>query len=465
MNTIMISEKEALELSRIVYDIKRFNSKRISVNGKNYYVLDRIDNGVNALTLGTKQDYDNMKSSHPEKIKNATVVFRGSEPLSIPSRMKDYGGGKEGLDKIGGEILYDWLGTDYKYLIDKRPFESDKSNAFKLSSEYVGKHLQGKFENCKFDITGHSLAGSEVKFVLTNYPQIINKAYSFEGPNIYPCLSPEMQKIVRSGIFNDKLYDYINLTDGLARLNRDEPSFGTQRIIYDPKSTFEMKHEDLASYIKKNPLLSRLDSAFSQYGGLTILDSYLKQLNPSLSYLMFATFADHDLGRYKFDSKGNIRLLDGNFLSSQDLEQMRAYLTYSGIGEYSAPMLLIRGEILLHAANLCESRCEQILQQLENLIRDVPEAANAAASEAKSYFNRLVGYGEFSELNTDHVESFHSELEIEPCRFYKQQAVEEAEEAVFWMKSKTAKFLEEIRQLANQFLKLDEELARKMDLR
>ncbi|MBC1980407.1 hypothetical protein HCA57_04520 [Listeria welshimeri] len=123
----MISEKEALELSRIVYDIKRFNSKRISVNGKNYYVLDRIDNGVNALTLGTKQDYDNMKSSHPEKIKNATVVFRGSEPLSIPSRMKDYGGGKEGLDKIGGEILYDWLGTDYKYLIDKRPFESDKS--------------------------------------------------------------------------------------------------------------------------------------------------------------------------------------------------------------------------------------------------------------------------------------------------------------------------------------------------
>ncbi|MHC5253121.1 alpha/beta hydrolase family protein [Listeria kieliensis] len=461
----MSREKDAWALTQDVYDIRSFNKTIHNVNGKTYYVLDRIDNGVNALTLGTKQDYDNMKSGHPEKIKNATVVFRGSEPLSIPSRMGDYGGGKEGLDKIGGEILYDWLGTDYKYLINKRPFESDKSNAFKLSSDYVGKYLQGKFENCKFDMAGHSLAGSEVKFVLTNYPQLINKAYSFEGPNIYPCLSPEMQKVVRSGIFNDKLYDYMNLTDGLARLNRDEPSFGTQRIIFDPKATFGMKHADLAAYIKKNPLLSRLDSAFSQYGGLTMFDTYLKQLNPSLSYLMLSTFADHDLGRYQFDSKGNIRLLDGDFLSSKDLEQMRAYLAYSGMGEYSAPMLLIRGEILLNAASRCESRCEQIIKQLENLMRDVPEAANEAASEAKSYFNRLVGVGEFSELNTGHVEAFHSELEIEPGRFYKQQDVKIAEDTISWMRKQTMAFVEDIRMLANQFLKLDEELARKMDLR
>lgn len=81
----MSNEQDAWALSQEVYDIRSFNKTKHRVNGKTYYVLDRIDNGVNALMLGTKQDYDNMKSGHLERIKNDTVVFRILESLSISS--------------------------------------------------------------------------------------------------------------------------------------------------------------------------------------------------------------------------------------------------------------------------------------------------------------------------------------------------------------------------------------------
>lgn len=85
MNTIMSNEQDAWVLSQEVYDISSFNKTKHRVNRKTYYVLDRIDNGVNALMLGTKQDYDNMKSGHLERIKNDTVVFRILESVSISS--------------------------------------------------------------------------------------------------------------------------------------------------------------------------------------------------------------------------------------------------------------------------------------------------------------------------------------------------------------------------------------------
>ncbi|EUJ43255.1 hypothetical protein [Listeria fleischmannii] len=115
----MSKEKDVWELSRVAYDIKRFNSNKIHINGNNYYVLDRIDNGVNAVTYGTLEDYNNLKEGHPEKVKHALVAYRGSEPLE-PQRIQDYGGGWDGLNKGASEVIYDWLGTDYAYLIQKK---------------------------------------------------------------------------------------------------------------------------------------------------------------------------------------------------------------------------------------------------------------------------------------------------------------------------------------------------------
>ncbi|WP_088840732.1 DUF2974 domain-containing protein [Listeria sp. ILCC797] len=458
-------EKTAWDLSRKAYNIKEFNSSRVSVNGNTYYVLDRIDAGVNAVTYGTKEDYYNLENGHPEKIEHAFVAYRGSEPMDIKKRMKDYGGGKEGFDTGVGEVLYDWLGTDYQYLIQKKPFESGGTNSFKLSADYVGQHLQSQFPNATFTLTGHSLGGSEVKYAAYQYPHIVDKAYSFEGPNIYPCLPEDGQKYVRTGALNDKIFDYINLTDGLARLNRDEPSFGTQRIIYDSKAKFNMQHQDMATDINKYPLLASMNQTYTKFGGLMAFDKGLKVINPSLSYLMLATFADHSLDRYHFKSDGTLQLFSSQSWGVEDLEQMRHYLTFSGMSEYSAPMLLIRGELLTNMANRTETECLQVLKQLEQILWDVPETANVVANQAKQMFMSLVGYGEYSELNTGDVEAFHHELETEPGHFYRKNEVDKALDTLTWMKKKTNEFVRDTHQLAREFLKLDEELARKIDLR
>ncbi len=462
----MGQEKTAWMLADKVYDIKEFNrSKIIDENGNTYYALDRIDSGVNAVTYGTKEDYNNLKNGHPERITHAFVAYRGSEPMDIKGRMKDYGGGKEGFDKEVGEVLYDWLGIDYQYLIQKKPFESEGANSFKLSADYVGQHLQSRFPNATFTLTGHSLGGSEVKYAAYQYPQLVDQAYSFEGPNIYPCLTKEGQEYVRTGALNGKIFDYINLTDGLARLNRDEPAFGTQRIIYDPQAKFTMQHQDMAAYIKKSPFLANINQTYAKFGGLLAFDKALKGINPSLSYLMLATFADHSLDRYQFQSDGSMQLFSGQSWNVDDLEQMRNYLAFSGMSDYAAPMLLIRGELLMSIANRTETECLQVLKQLEQIIQDVPETAQVVTNQARQMFTGLVGYGEYSELNASDVAAFHDELELEPGRFYKKSDVEHALDTLSWMKKKTNEFVGNTHQLAREFLKLDEELARKIDLR
>ncbi|EUJ26927.1 hypothetical protein MFLO_13685 [Listeria floridensis FSL S10-1187] len=460
----MAEDKEMLALASNVYNIKKFYSDTLEIDGKKYYVLDRIDAGVNALTLGTKKDYDNMKAGHPEKVTEATVVFRGSEPLSVPSRMRDYGGGKEGLDKVTGEILFDWLGTDYEYLIKKQPFDNGKSNAFQLAADYVGKHLQTKFYNAKFNGVGHSLGGSEVKYVAFQYPTAINKVYSFEGPNIYPSLSKEQQELARSGYFNGKIFDYINLTDGLARLNRDEPAFGTQRIIWDSKARFDMTHQDMESYIREHPFLSIMDRTYDRFGGLNGFDAFLKKINPSLSYLMLSTFSDHDLGRYQFDGN-HIQLFTGQKLEVTELQQIQDYLSYSGLGEYSAPMLLIRGETMLQIARHLEIETKELLDQMKSQLEELPDRVKTETDQLKHSMISLVGYGQYDQLTPNDVEEFHQELAIDGTNFYKPSELETSWDAYRTYKKETEEYIADIRTLAHSFLKLDEELARKMDLR
>lgn len=468
------------DLAQEAYIVKNFSNGKhatpqIKTNtGNTYYVLDKFNKkGVNALTLGSKEDYKNMQAGHPEKIKQAIIAFRGSEPLSLNQILQHTGNegwtnaGKTtgGAVAFGNEVKSDWLDNDLNYLIKKKTFDNGQENGFTISSDYV-KHLhKTKLKHAKFDVLGHSYGGSQAQYVLTTHPDIVNHAYSLEGPNIYPCLTKEQQELAQSGQLNSKLTHYLNMTDGLARLNRDEFSFGSNKIIYDPNASYAMKHQEAATYLKTHPIKGFLQGNLAQITTYEQLNGVLKSINPSLSYMMLFTFADHNLDRYQFGHDGSVKLLSDKSFSIHNLEQMKDYLVTAGVGEYSAPLLLIRGEILLNAANRCESRCEQVIRQLERVIQEIPEESQFITRQAKGYFEQLMGYGDFAELHSGHVEAFHSELEIEPGRFYKQKELESAAEAIAWMKEKTTTYVEQIRRLAHEFLKLDEALAQKMDLR
>lgn len=476
LNQMKLTDREVNKLSQEAYRVINFkdSSTKFVYQGKEYYILDQFNQkGVNALALGSKEDYKNIQSGHPEKITQAIISFRGSEPLSLDQILQHTGNegwnnsGKTagGVVTFGKEVKSDWIDNDLNYLIQKQTFDNGQENGFTIASDYVSHLHKTKLKNAKFDVVGHSYGGSQAQYVLTTHPDIVNHAYSLEGPNIYPCLTKEQQKLVKSGQLNTKLTHYLNMTDGLARLNRDEFSFGINKIIYDPNASYAMKHQEAATYLKTHPIKGFLQGNLAKIGTYEQLNAVLKTINPSLSYLMLFTFADHNLDRYQFGNDGSVKLLSDQSFSIHNLEQMKNYLVTAGVGEYAAPLLLIRGEILLNAANRCETRCEQVIRQLERLIQDIPEETQFIARQAKVYFERLMGYGDFSELHTGHVEAVHSELEIEPGRFYKQKEIETAEEAVAWMKEKTMTYVEQIRRLAHEFLKLDEALAQKMDMR
>ncbi|MBC1420051.1 alpha/beta fold hydrolase [Listeria fleischmannii] len=471
-----LTDREVNKLSQEAYRVGNFkdSSTKFVYQGKEYYILDKLnEKGVNALTLGSKEDYKNMQAGHPERITQAIISFRGSEPLSLDQVLQHTGNkgwnnaGKTagGAVAFGNEVKSDWLDNDLNYLIKKQTFDNGQENGFTIASDYVNQLHKTKLKNAKFDVLGHSYGGSQAQYVLTTHPDIVHHAYSLEGPNIYPCLTKEQQTLVKSGQLNSKLTHYLNMTDGLARLNRDEYAFGINKIIYDPNANYAMKHQEAATYLKTHPIKGLLKGNIAQIATYEQLNGVLKSINPSLSYMMLFTFADHNLDRYQFGNDGSVKLMSDQSFSMHNLEQMKDYLVTAGVGEYSAPLLLIRGEILLHAANRCETRCDQIIRQLERVIQDIPEEAQSITQKAKLYFERLMGYGDFTELHAGHVEAFHAELEIEPGRFYKQKELETAEEAVGWMKEKTAQYVEQIRRLAHEFLKLDEVLAEKMDLR
>ncbi|MCY8105817.1 hypothetical protein [Bacillus mojavensis] len=74
-------------ISNNAYKIGKYHvGETIEVNnGEKLYVIDykKTEKGLNALTLVSREDYRNShEGKHPEKIQNAIIAYRGSEPIS-----------------------------------------------------------------------------------------------------------------------------------------------------------------------------------------------------------------------------------------------------------------------------------------------------------------------------------------------------------------------------------------------
>nr|WP_276732635.1 hypothetical protein [Bacillus sp. (in: firmicutes)] len=91
--SIKITDEDYNRISSAAYDIQNYHIGEIiyTSNGQKLYVIDckKTDKGLNAITLVTREDFRNShEGKHPEKIQNAIIAYRGSEPIS-PGQFQD----------------------------------------------------------------------------------------------------------------------------------------------------------------------------------------------------------------------------------------------------------------------------------------------------------------------------------------------------------------------------------------
>ncbi|MHA6488445.1 lipase family protein [Bacillus cabrialesii] len=201
-------------ISNNAYKIEKYHvGETIEVsNGERLYVIDykKTEKGLNALTLVTREDYRNsLEGKHPEKIQNAIIAYRGSEPISpgqLQDTIKPYREEREqlikelekkginipkdedgsfydyaqGVPEYSNEILQDWLHMDTSYLVGKKPFDDGTENQAIQADQYA-KKIHKDFKNADIQVTGHSLGGSNASYAVV-MNDFIKRGVTFENP-------------------------------------------------------------------------------------------------------------------------------------------------------------------------------------------------------------------------------------------------------------------------------------------
>lgn len=184
--SIKITDEDYNRISSAAYDIQNYHIGEIiyTSNEQKLYVIDykKTDKGLNALTLVTREDFRNShQGKHPEKIQNAIIAYRGSEPISpgqFQDTIKQYRDEREqlikevekkginipededgsfydsvkGLREYSNEILQDWLHMDTSYLVGKKPFDDGTENQAIQADQYA-KKIHKDFKNADIQVT------------------------------------------------------------------------------------------------------------------------------------------------------------------------------------------------------------------------------------------------------------------------------------------------------------------------
>ncbi|MEC1666285.1 hypothetical protein [Bacillus mojavensis] len=237
-----LTDEDYNKASSAAYNLRNYRiGTNIEIsNGQKLYVVDhkKTKKGLDALTLVSEKDYKiSNHGKDKEKIQNAIIAYRGSEPISpgqFQDTIKQYRDEREqlikevekkginipededgsfydsakGLREYSNEILQDWLHMDTSYLVGKKPFDDGTDNQAIQADQYA-KTIHQSFKNADIQVTGHSLGGSNAGYVVV-MNDFIERGVTFENPNIYENLPEDVKARALKGEFRSRLTEYIN---------------------------------------------------------------------------------------------------------------------------------------------------------------------------------------------------------------------------------------------------------------
>ncbi|MCY8195951.1 lipase [Bacillus spizizenii] len=446
--SIKITDEDYNRISSAAYDIQNYHIGEIiyTSNGQKLYVIDykKTKKGLNALTLVTREDYRNShEGKHPEKIQNAIIAYRGSEPISwgqLQDTIKPYRDEREqlikelekkginipkdedgsfydyakGVPEYSNEILQDWLHMDTRYLVGKKPFDDGTENQAIQADQYA-KKIHKDFKNADIQVTGHSLGGSNASYAVVMNDFII-RGVTFENPNIYENLPEDVKARALKGDFRSRLTEYINLNDGLSLLNRDAAEVGKVKVMYDEALPNGVQNNGLPDVVKM------LGLAFKHYN------------NQSLDVTLFAEalMGSHGLDRYNFNSDGYVQTVDDVLKNNPEfalamLKQMKS----TNVKANTGVSILIKSHVLMNTStqlkHIAESEWSRIIRQIERIDDKVKDTIE----DVRNMHTRMVGFGTYDELSISDVDDLINKLKMNKPHhlFYSKEKYDQAVDA------------------------------------
>ncbi|MCY7810497.1 lipase [Bacillus spizizenii] len=446
--SIKITDEDYNRISSAAYDIQNYHIGEIiyTSNGQKLYVIDykKTKKGLNALTLVTREDYRNShEGKHPEKIQNAIIAYRGSEPISwgqLQDTIKPYRDEREqlikevekkginipkdedgsfydyakGVPEYSNEILQDWLHMDTRYLVGKKPFDDGTENQAIQADQYA-KKIHKDFKNADIQVTGHSLGGSNASYAVV-MNDFIKRGVTFENPNIYENLPEDVKARALKGDFRSRLTEYINLNDGLSLLNRDAAEVGKVKVMYDEALPNGVQNNGLPDVVKM------LGLAFKHYN------------NQSLDVTLFAEalMGSHGLDRYNFNSDGYVQTVDDVLKNNPEfalamLKQMKS----TNVKANTGVSILIKSHVLMNTStqlkHIAESEWSRIIRQIERIDDKVKDTIE----DVRNMHTRMVGFGTYDELSISDVDDLINKLKMNKPHhlFYSKEKYDQAVDA------------------------------------
>ena len=296
------TDKENVEIAQQEYE-----------NHKVGYSLETSGSGK---YVGTLSDANNNRRNNGEQIYTYTKTSTGREAVPPTASAEERAQVKEITIMYQGsaspsnlvtnpdEFWRDWKDNDAPalYNIFKGQATGEPGKApgqWEASAAYL-KEMMEKYPNAKINLYGHSLGSMDVQYAIANVKDYdrINSVNIYQGPNIYPTLTPE-QKANVSALYS-KTNNYIDSNDiiGLGYFKGQ----GTVGKVYKFNGyNMPLSEADNRRFDEVIPGLSNYRS------GLEFIDK-IPGLNLANSGVKMNI--THMWGGYRFDKDGN--LIDAN---------------------------------------------------------------------------------------------------------------------------------------------------------
>lgn len=265
-----VNDKQ-LQIAMTEYrNLKLDNIARTPNNEK----LGTVTQVYNNTTGAGEQVYAVVKNPNEkaEDVQEVTVLFRGST-------------GPDHILNEAPDVWNDWAENDAviakRIMLQKDLSYQDKSTEQLKASARALKDIMEKYPNAKINVYGHSLGSMDAQYSMAalqaDQVKRIQKAYIYNGPDIYRILSPEQRKVVDS--IKTRIHNYADPDDPISMVGRDmvKGSIGSVGLVYyvdSAKEDFVNQHMTYGYQLDKNGKIKILSNTST-----VIYNDYLLQMD------------------------------------------------------------------------------------------------------------------------------------------------------------------------------------------
>ena len=325
------TDKENVEIAQQEYE-----------NHKVGYSLETSGSGK---YVGTLSDANNNRTNNGEQIFTYTKTSTGREAVPPTASAEERAQVKEitimyqgsaspsNLVTNPGEFWRDWRDNDAPaiYNIFKGQATGEPGKApgqWEASAAYL-KEMMEKYPNAKINLYGHSLGSMDVQYAIANVKDYdrIKSVNVYQGPNVYPALTPE-QKANVSALYS-KTNNYIDSNDiiGLGYFKGQ----GTVGKVYKFNGySMPLSEADNRRFDEVIPGLSNFRSGLEFIDKIPVLNLANNGVKMNITHMW---------GGYRFDKDGNLIDVNSNQVQAWEKPEEVAKLEALTKNEEDAELL------------------------------------------------------------------------------------------------------------------------------